>query len=244
LTGGFDKTVRLWDISHTQLIRGYLTSGFVQAVAFHPTDSNIFFASNTHKHIVVFDRRLAHCVAIFENDAMVNTMHISKGGNHILSGDARGFLKVWDTRLALSGTNTSTSSIGTSGNGVKLPIDPEPDESKSEGDSVITGECVDSGPAAPRPIGGGVVDMLEIDNSNKPISHVNVSRGNESEGRYLAVNSYSNVLRVYDRGASGTLKTMALIGSFSGHKNQNWPIKSSFFCWKKLSEYLAVPRRD
>eukprot|EP00026_Physarum_polycephalum_P006216 Phypoly_transcript_06258.p1 GENE.Phypoly_transcript_06258~~Phypoly_transcript_06258.p1 ORF type:complete len:508 (+),score=83.16 Phypoly_transcript_06258:139-1662(+) len=234
LTGGFDKTVRLWDISHAQMVKGYLTSGFVQAVAFHPTDANIFFASNTHKKIIVFDRRQARCVAIFENDSMVNTMQISKGGNHILSGDARGFLKVWDTRVALSANSGSA-------NGSKVPArvaEPEIDDSTQEGDAVLTGQCVDAEPFAPRPAQGGVVDSLDIGDSNKPISHVHFSKGNDSEVRYLAVNSYSNVLRVYDRGA-GALKTMALIGTFSSHKNQNWPIKSSFFVGKEYQSTLT-----
>ena len=40
--------------------------------------------------------------------------HISKGGNHILTGDARGILKVWDTRVAL---NASANAV----NGSKGP---------------------------------------------------------------------------------------------------------------------------
>jgi COMPASS component SWD3 len=235
LTGGFDKTVRLWDVTHAHVVKGYLTSGFVQAVSFHPTDSNIFFASNTHKNIIVFDRRQARCVAIFENDSMVNTMHVSKGGNHILSGDARGFLKVWDTRVALN----ATANVG---NGSKVParanLVENTDDSTNEGDGVVLGQCVDAEPNAPRPTQGGIVDSMDIGDSNKPISHLHVSKGNDSEGRYLAVNSYSNVLRVYDRG-SGPLKTMALIGSFSSHKNQNWPIKSSFFVGKGYQSTLT-----
>ena len=34
--------------------------------------------------------------------------HISKGGNHLLSGDARGFLKVWDTRAVANGPKAPT----------------------------------------------------------------------------------------------------------------------------------------
>jgi len=168
---------------------------------------------------------------------MVNTMHISKGGNHILSGDARGFLKVWDTRVALNASANVS-------NGQKVPsraanvAESEVDESTNEGDAVLLGPCVDAEPHAPRPTQGGMVDSMDIGDSNKPISHLHVSKGNESEGRYLAVNSYSNVLRVYDRGA-GSLKTMALIGTFSSHKNQNWPIKSSFFVGKGYQNTLT-----
>lgn len=286
LTGGFDKTVRLWDISHTNLVCGYLTSGFVQAVAFHPTDHNIFFASNTHKKIIVFDRRLSRCVATYENDAMVNTMHISRGGNHILSGDTKGYLKVWDTRLALgssslsslspastsiasSSLSSASSSSLSSASSASFPAAQSSNSSslsslssnnensplkknavnnstskssvndptdENTNDAVLLGPCVDT---ETHSLSGGVVDSFDIGDNNKPISHIHVSRGSETEGRYLAVNSYSNVLRVYDRGASGTLKTMKLIGSFSSHKNQNWPIKSSFFVGNKYQSTLT-----
>lgn len=69
------------------------------------------------------------------------------------------------------------------------------------------------------------------DSSRKPISHITTCRQNadEEEPRYLAVNSYDNVLRVYDRGLDPPKSNMRLMHSLVGHKNKNWPIKSAFY---------------
>ncbi|XP_063902235.1 uncharacterized protein LOC135121887 [Zophobas morio] len=65
----------------------------------------------------------------------------------------------------------------------------------------------------------------------------------EEESKYLAVNSYDNVIHVYNRGAmppSTTLRTTALL---IGHVNKNWPIRSSFFLGKNY-EGWPVPAND
>lgn len=49
--------------------------------------------------------------------------------------------------------------------------------STNEGDAVLLGPCVDTEPNASKPISGGVVDSLDLGDSNKPISHIHVSRG-------------------------------------------------------------------
>jgi COMPASS component SWD3 len=41
------------------------------------------------------------------------------------------------------------------------------------------------------------------------------------------VNSYDNVMRVYDRSRSMT--DLQMVHAIKGYKNKNWPIKSSFF---------------
>ncbi|KAJ3094124.1 hypothetical protein HK100_006263, partial [Physocladia obscura] len=51
----------------------------------------------------------------------------------------------------------------------------------------------------------------------------------EEEPRYVAVNSYDNVMRVYDRGFSPPEQLPRMVHALKGHKNKNWPIKSSFF---------------
>ncbi|EPZ30977.1 WD40 repeat-like protein [Rozella allomycis CSF55] len=68
--------------------------------------------------------------------------------------------------------------------------------------------------------------------SGKPISHISTCLKNPyqtEEPRYMAVNSYDNVLRVYDRGLIPPKTKRTLIHSLRNHKNKNWPIKSSFF---------------
>ncbi|ORZ36991.1 WD40-repeat-containing domain protein [Catenaria anguillulae PL171] len=62
------------------------------------------------------------------------------------------------------------------------------------------------------------------------LNHLAVSaiRAGE-EPRYMAVNSYDNVIRVYDRGFAPPRSQTRLMHSLKGHKNKNWPIKSAFY---------------
>ncbi|RUP45012.1 hypothetical protein BC936DRAFT_148731 [Jimgerdemannia flammicorona] len=49
----------------------------------------------------------------------------------------------------------------------------------------------------------------------------------------MAVNSYDNVMRVYDRGLNPPISPSRLLHALKGFKNKNWPIKSSFYCGKE-----------
>jgi COMPASS component SWD3 len=76
-----------------------------------------------------------------------------------------------------------------------------------------------------------------IEQSSQPISDVHTSpplRAGGEEGRLLAVNCYDNIIRVFDRGSllisqREQRSQMQLVHFLEGHKNKNWPIKSSFF---------------
>jgi COMPASS component SWD3 len=81
----------------------------------------------------------------------------------------------------------------------------------------------------------------EITKENDPgrhaISHLHVSPPlGDDDGRFLAANSYDNILRVYDRrsklissAVGHDQDQMQLAFSVTGHKNKHWPIKSAFF---------------
>ncbi|KAI8972008.1 WD40-repeat-containing domain protein [Mycotypha africana] len=78
------------------------------------------------------------------------------------------------------------------------------------------------------------------DESKMPITHISIGRrstdasrraiNDYDEPRYMAVNSYDNLLRVYDRGIDPPKSDLRLVHSLKGFKNKNWPIKSSFYC--------------
>lgn len=66
--------------------------------------------------------------------------------------------------------------------------------------------------------------------TKKPISHLTCfMAGIDEEPRYLAINSYDNVIRVYDRGYASPQGSYRLFQTLKGYKNKNWPIKSSFY---------------
>ncbi|KAI8646785.1 WD40-repeat-containing domain protein [Parasitella parasitica] len=78
------------------------------------------------------------------------------------------------------------------------------------------------------------------DPSKMPITHISIGRRSTDasrraiddydEPRYMALNSYDNLLRVYDRGMDPPKSELRLVHSLKGFKNKNWPIKSSFYC--------------
>ena len=49
------------------------------------------------------------------------------------------------------------------------------------------------------------------------------------EPQLLAVNSYDNIIRIYDRAHSNPMASYNLLYTLKGYINKNWPIKSSFF---------------
>lgn len=73
--------------------------------------------------------------------------------------------------------------------------------------------------------------------TKKPISHIAACPADnpEEEPRYMAVNSYDNVMRVYDRGTTLPIASYNLIHALKGYKNKNWPIRSCFFKFKEGS---------
>ncbi|TMW63861.1 hypothetical protein Poli38472_002802 [Pythium oligandrum] len=91
----------------------------------------------------------------------------------------------------------------------------------------------------------------ENDPGRHAISHIHASppvdgRGGDEDGRFLAANSYDNILRVYDRrskliGSSLGHDQMQLSFFVTGHKNKNWPIKSSFFRGEGYKYKLLLP---
>jgi COMPASS component SWD3 len=80
--------------------------------------------------------------------------------------------------------------------------------------------------------------------TKKPISHIAVSRKvggcDDEESRYMAANSYDNVIRVYDRGLDPPKTQLRFVHALKGFRNKNWPIKSSFF---EGRDYSATPLR-
>lgn len=66
--------------------------------------------------------------------------------------------------------------------------------------------------------------------TNKPISHISMLSSTETdEYKLLAVNSYENVMRVYERTLSSNNLSYKLMHALKGYKNRNWPIRSSFY---------------
>jgi len=78
---------------------------------------------------------------------------------------------------------------------------------------------------------GRCIQVYMNEPTKKPISHIAMYHGPSSsdEPRYMAVNSYDNILRVYDRGLDPVQTPLRLIHVLKGHRTKNWPIKCAFF---------------
>ncbi|EGG19968.1 hypothetical protein DFA_07079 [Cavenderia fasciculata] len=216
ISGSYDKSVKLWDLQTSKNLVSYSTSGFILDVMYSPIDNNIFFAGNTQNHIIGFDKRTPNSIFVIENDSLVNALHVFKDGQHILTGDSNGKLKTWDIRKATK---------------VSLPEGFHNDNV----DGTIGSYSSNSNNC--------LIDTYESAPENRPISSICMNLGSEGDdGRFLAVNSYDNVLRVYDRSKVSivshpySLAPMKLLHSLTGHKNKNWPIKSSIFVGKDYSD--------
>jgi len=79
-------------------------------------------------------------------------------------------------------------------------------------------------------------DSILNDPGGRPITSI-VTTGTETSAM-VAVNSYDNILRVYDERkilqysleeAENQPRQVPLIASLTGHRNKNWPIRASFF---------------
>mmetsp|Transcript_51957 Transcript_51957/g.86397 ORF Transcript_51957/g.86397 Transcript_51957/m.86397 type:complete len:524 (-) Transcript_51957:174-1745(-) len=213
-SGSFDGTVKTWDVAQAKLISSFVTDGFVQAVSFNPADNNVLVAGTTHKQLLLIDRRLSSSAgpsAAVQNDSMINTLYVYRDGSAVKTGDSRGNIKTWDMRMVSSSHYYSTPTPSTTGS------------------------------SAPSP---AMVDCQPNDDSSRPISYLHTSSPyplSLDEGRYLGVNSYDNVVRVYDRGfiqrsqnlnrgsTSNSKSQLTLMHAVTGLRNKNWPIRSSFF---------------
>jgi WD40 repeat protein len=116
-----DRTVKLWDLSTGRLTRSYETEGFAQSVQLSRgmSSSSLIFAADTRKNVYVLDPRSStgafvgssspatgtkapsSALRLF-NDAVVNSVRVaptvSSQQTYVITGDHKGFIKVWDIR--------------------------------------------------------------------------------------------------------------------------------------------------
>jgi len=213
LSGSYDSTCKTWDIESGQLSGSWETKGFVQCLGWDFVNAFVFYYGTSRNILGMIDVRSASSIhpekndfqslpvspeVQLTNDGMVNTLYVSRDGIHVITGDSKGSVKVWDVRAR---------------------------------------KCV---------------KQTIYDQSRNPISHITVGRrltdatrrslNDYDEPRYMAINSYDNVLRVCDRGLDPPKSDMRLVHTLKGFKNKNFPIKSSFYTGKEYN--ASIPNRQ
>ncbi|KAF9140128.1 hypothetical protein BGX30_006993 [Mortierella sp. GBA39] len=241
-TGSFDKTVRIWDGTTNQnelyVLKGH---GLNISDLAWGHDSTLLLSGAYDKTCKLWDVESGKQLDSFEGEGFVQCVRFHPQDNHIFfSGTTRNMLTMIDTRKDSNPTSGSAIAIknDTMVNSIYVYHD---------GLTVISGDS--SGYLKTWDMRTGkVLQAILNEPTKKPISHLAISkqRGSldgvslaeteEPESRWLAVNSYDNVIRVYDRGFEPPTTMPRLVYSLKGYRNKHWPIKSAFFHGK---DYIA-----
>lgn len=163
--------------------------------------------------------------SVWQNDAMVNSLYVSHDGQFVTTGDSKVRPRGCLTQLLHV---ILTISVWCFTQGWIKTWDVRMDA------------CIEE------------LSRLN-DSGHHAISHIHASppvddgRGaGDEDGRFLAANSYDNILRVYDRrsqliSSSHGQEQMQLSFFVTGHKTKNWPIKSAFFRGDGYKYKLNLP---
>ncbi|KAF9960056.1 hypothetical protein BGZ72_008014 [Mortierella alpina] len=233
-TGSFDKTVRIWDGTTNQnevyVLKGH---GLNISDLAWGHDSSLLLSAAYDKTCKLWDVESGKQLDSFEGDGFVQYNNI------FFHGTTRNVLTMVDTRKE---NNSSGPAITIKNDAMVNSI-----YVYHDGLTVISGDS--SGYIKTWDVRTGrVLQSVLNEPTKKPISHIAVSkqRGSldgvslaeteEPESRWLAANSYDNVIRVYDRGFEPPTTMPRLIHSLKGYRNKHWPIKSAFFHGK---DYIA-----
>ncbi|KAL1927911.1 hypothetical protein VTP01DRAFT_3316 [Rhizomucor pusillus] len=230
-SGSFDKTVRVWDTASAQketlCLKGHSLN--VSDVAW-TSESNMVVSGSYDETCKTWDVESGKLTGSYDMEGFVQCVGWDfMDPNVFYCGTSRKVLAMVDIRAEGSNgifvirNDAMVNTLYASRDGVH----------------VITGDAQ------------GMLKVWDIrsrtcisstlnDPAKMPISHITIGRrrtdaarravADYDEPRYMAVNSYDNVLRVYDRGMDPPKSDTRLVHALKGFKNRNWPIKSSFYC--------------
>ncbi|KAI8588021.1 WD40-repeat-containing domain protein [Geranomyces variabilis] len=221
-SGSFDKTVRIWDALSTQKEVHCLKSHYLNISDLSWSKNSAELLSGGYDQTCkTWDVETGKMVGSYANEGFIQcVMFNPQDANIFFSGTSRNALCMVDRRqpdTALTLENEAmVNSLYVYRDATCVLSADAAGQLKTW--DVRTGKCVHAFSNEP---------------TKKPISHVTVCYNDgDEEPRYMAVNSYDNVMRVYDRGFSPPTSQERLIHALKGYKNKNWPIKSSFYRFK------------
>ncbi|CDF40849.1 unnamed protein product [Chondrus crispus] len=176
-------------------------------------------------------------------NGLVNSVSISPANDELfLVGTSRNSVHLFDRRVEpeASGAPWGRHTLVDNDcpvNSIHVTLDGNRVITGDHGGAIKTYDLRKVGPGKSSDVGArscSLTDVTYNDANHRPITHVHTSPPTSVEdyGRFMAVNSYDNFLRVYDRGSSllkGEKPELKAVHALSGIKNTHWPIKSSFF---------------
>lgn len=221
-SGSLDKTVRLWDPSlhkEVKVLEGH-TLNVIDVAWGH--DSNLLASGSYDKTVKLWLADVGQMKSSHTLDGMVQSVAVSQedasdNSSSVFASTSKKSVYQIDARDQNSGEIIfSNDSIV---NTIQL-----------DGNLLLTGD------------GQGMIKTWDIrarkcvasfanDECGRPISHLALPprEAYDDQTSYLAVNSYDNVLRVYDRGEATAHVPLHLLHTVTGHTTKNWPIQCSFF---------------
>ncbi|CAH0518098.1 unnamed protein product [Peronospora belbahrii] len=249
-SGGFDCKVMLWDVTtkFNQPQLAALSSHAQLVIDVGWAEDSAMLVSASYDHTVnLWDVEKHQLVNSKEVDGLVQCVAFNMADNNqFFMGSSKCCLHMADVRSGVCRTWTNDAMV----NALHVSHD---------GLTVTTGDS--KGMLKTWDVRmDACLDELSVlnDPARHAISHVHASPAGDGgdDGRFLGVNSYDNILRVYDRrfklissrrgpggGSDSRDDQLQLVCSVSGHKNKNWPIKSSFFRGDGYKYKLALPPR-
>ncbi|ETV68678.1 hypothetical protein, variant [Aphanomyces astaci] len=238
-SGSLDCKVLLWDVTtkfnQQQLASLGQHSQLVIDVSWSNDSRSLLSASYDHT-VKLWDVEKASLTGSVGVNGLVQTVSFNPADNDMyFIGTSQRNVHVLDVRAGVTHTWANDAMVNS------LHV-------CSDGHTLLTGDSKGYVKTWDIRRNGCVDDMSHLnDEGHHAISHVHASpagRQGDEDGRYLAVNSYDNILRVYDRGSkliSHAQDPMQLGYFVTGHKNKNWPIKSSFFRGEGYNYKLSLP---
>eukprot|EP00741_Cyanophora_paradoxa_P011214 tig00020554_g10834.t1 len=234
-SGSFDKTARLHSLEGDRATELFCLSEhqhIVSEIAWTPS-SSLMLSGGYDKRCCLWDVATGKLVQAFEVPGFVQSLSFAPQDNNLVfsATSSCNFVGLHDLRAGAAcqsrlENDSTINSIFLSKDGMFLT-------SGDQSGHIKLWDCRQ----------GLSTESRKNDEVGKPISYLHTSSMPcvDDDGRYIAANSYDNVLRVYDRGmqpaASASQRALnqthraplTLMHSLRGHKNRNWPIRSSFF---------------
>ncbi|ORZ23986.1 WD40-repeat-containing domain protein [Absidia repens] len=236
-SGSFDKTVRLWEVKESQkevlCLKAHTLN--VSDLAWTP-DSTSLLSGSYDETCKTWDTQTGKLLNNTETEGFVQCVSWDFMENSVFYyGTSRKILAMVDTKA------DSTPIIIRNDAMVNTLY------ASRDGIHVITGDA------------NGIlkvwdmrtrmcISATENDQDKMPITHISIGKrrtdasrravDDYDEPRYMAVNSYDNLLRVYDRGMDPPKSKLRQVHALKGFTNRNWPVKSSFYCGSEYNSSI------
>lgn len=201
VTAGFDQTAAEWDIpsESSEALARFYCRGLLNTVTVSPANDSLFFVPTSQRVVHLFDRRAPPAHRQTEPTIIIENDEVINTVN-----------------AQLDGLRITTGDRGGALKTWDLRMASAPETASGRHSAALV-HVAHNDPSRPACI-------THVHNS-PPTPGAN-------HGRYMAVNSYDDFLRVYDRGSfifQHKDAELKLIHELRGPKNNNAPIKSSFF---------------